>query len=59
VQPGWIGRRCRTWVFRGKLSDAEGEQLTSVIYTFRAGRVILEEFFFEHEDALKAVGLEE
>jgi ketosteroid isomerase-like protein len=47
------------WVFDGKLSDAEGEQLTSVIFTFRDGRVILEEFFFEREDALKAVGLEE
>jgi hypothetical protein len=47
------------WVFHGQLSDAEGEQLTSVIFTCRDGRVILEEFFIEHEDALKAVGLEE
>jgi ketosteroid isomerase-like protein len=47
------------WVFHGKLSDAEGEQLTSVIHTFRDGRIILEEFFIDHEDALKAVGLEE
>jgi hypothetical protein len=46
------------WVFHGKLSDAKGEQLTSVIFTFRDSRIILEEFFFEHEDALKAVGLE-
>jgi len=28
-----------------------------VIYTFRGGRIILEEFFFVHEEALKAVGL--
>jgi ketosteroid isomerase-like protein len=45
------------WVFHGQLSDAEGEQLTSEIFMFRDGRIILEEFFFEHEDALKAVGL--
>jgi ketosteroid isomerase-like protein len=30
-----------------------------VIHTFRDGRIILEEFFIDHEDALKAVGLEE
>jgi ketosteroid isomerase-like protein len=48
---------CVRWVFHGTLSDAEGVQLTSVIYTFRDGRIILEEFFFEHEDALRAVGL--
>jgi ketosteroid isomerase-like protein len=46
------------WVFHGQLSGVEGEQHTSVIYTFRDGRIILEEFFIEHGQALKALGLE-
>jgi ketosteroid isomerase-like protein len=45
------------WHMRGVHSGVEGEQWTSVISTFREGRVILEEFFIEHEEALKAVGL--
>jgi SnoaL-like domain len=47
------------WAMHGHLSGVEGEQPTSVIYTFRERRVILEEFFIEHDDALKAVGLSE
>jgi ketosteroid isomerase-like protein len=47
------------WHMRGLRSGVEGEQRMSVISTFREGRVILEEFFLEHAQALKAVGLEE
>jgi ketosteroid isomerase-like protein len=47
------------WTIRGQLSGIEGEQLASVIYTFRDGRVILEEFFLDRIEALKAVGLSE
>jgi ketosteroid isomerase-like protein len=47
------------WHMRGLSSGIEGEQRTSSVCTFREGRVILEEFFLEHEQALKAVGLAE
>jgi ketosteroid isomerase-like protein len=47
------------WHMHGLRSGLEGEQWTSVICTFREGRVVLEEFFLEHEQALKAVGLAE
>ena len=47
------------WTISGQHSGAEGEQRGSVICTFREGRVILEEFFLEHDQALKAVGLED
>jgi ketosteroid isomerase-like protein len=43
------------WHVRGLRSGVEGEQRMSVISTFREGRVILEEFFLEHEHALKAL----
>src|SRR5207253_1864627 len=52
-----LARWC--WHIRGLHSGVEGEQRGSVICTFRDGRVILEEFFLEHEQALKAVGLSE
>jgi ketosteroid isomerase-like protein len=47
------------WHMRGLHSGVEGEQRASVISTFREGRVILVEFFIDHDQALKAVGLEE
>ena len=47
------------WHMRGVHSGVEGQQSMSVICTFREGRVILEEFFLEHGDALKAMGLAE
>ena len=47
------------WHMRGLHSGVEGEQRTSIICTFREGRAILEEFFIEHEQALRAVGLAE
>ena len=52
-----LARWC--WHIHGLHSGVEGEQRGSVIWTLREGRIILEEFFLEHEQALKAVGLEE
>jgi hypothetical protein len=52
-----LARLC--WHMRGVHSAVEGEQWTSVICTFREGRVILEEFFIEHDEALEAIGLSE
>jgi ketosteroid isomerase-like protein len=45
------------WIMRGQQSGVEGEVRYSEIATFREGRVILIELFFEREEALKAVGL--
>jgi ketosteroid isomerase-like protein len=45
------------YVVRGQHSGVEGEQRASSIQTFREGRVILVEYFIEHEQALRAVGL--
>jgi ketosteroid isomerase-like protein len=47
------------WHIRGLHSGVEGEQHYSVICTLRDGRVVLEEFFLDHENALEAVGLAE
>ena len=47
------------WFVRGQHSDAQGEMLYSELNTYREGRVVLSEFFLEHGQALKAVGLEE
>jgi hypothetical protein len=47
------------WSFQGQLSGIESEQLISAIATFRDRRIILEEFFLEHQEALKALGLEQ
>ena len=47
------------WVIRGQHSDAQGELRYSELNTYREGRLILSEFFLEHEQALKAVGLAE
>jgi hypothetical protein len=44
---------------QGAHSGLQGEFWTSVLITFRDGRSILEEFFLEHEQALKAAGQEE
>jgi ketosteroid isomerase-like protein len=46
------------WSIRGQHSDAQGEMRYSELNTYREGRLILSEFFLEHEQALKAVGLE-
>jgi ketosteroid isomerase-like protein len=50
-----LARLC--WRVRGSRSGIEGEQRMSVLFTMRAGRVILEEFFLEHEQALEALRL--
>jgi ketosteroid isomerase-like protein len=47
------------WLIRGQHSDAQGDIRYSELNTYREGRLILSEFFLEHEQALKAVGLEE
>jgi len=47
------------WHARGSQSGVEGEQTVSEISTFRDGRVVFIEYFLEHEQALKAVGLAE
>jgi|SRR5437588_8420452 len=47
------------WKTHARHSGIEGELQFSEIATFRDGRVILAEFFLDHADALKAVGLEE
>ena len=52
-----LARLC--WLIRGEHSDAQGEMRYSELNTYREGRLILSEFFLEHEQALKAVGLEE
>jgi hypothetical protein len=57
-----LGDRALTrlrWVTRGQHSDAQGDIRYSELNTYREGRLILSEFFLEHEQALKAVGLEE
>jgi ketosteroid isomerase-like protein len=45
------------WHMQGAQSGLAGEQRYSVISTIRERRVILEEFFLDHGEALKAVGL--
>jgi ketosteroid isomerase-like protein len=47
------------WHAQGAHSDAQGEMGYSELNTYREGHLILSEFFLEHEQALKAVGLEE
>ncbi len=47
------------WFIRGQHSDAQGEMRFSELNTYRDGRLIFSEFFLEHEQALKAVGLRE
>ena len=44
---------------RGQHSGVEGEFRTSQILTFREGRTILIEYFFEHEQALRALEMRE
>jgi ketosteroid isomerase-like protein len=46
------------WNISGQLSGVPGELEVSAIVTFREGLIILIEYFLDHEQALKAVGLE-
>jgi ketosteroid isomerase-like protein len=50
---------CFRWHARGTQSGVEGEQSVSEICTFRDSRVVFIEYFLDHEQALKAVGLAE
>jgi ketosteroid isomerase-like protein len=47
------------WRMRGEQSGIGGQQPFSQIATVRDGRVIFIEYFLDHAEALKAVGLEE
>jgi SnoaL-like domain len=48
-------REC--WGVHGQHSGVEGQQRYSVIATYRERRLVMVEFFLEHERALEAVGL--
>ena|SRR5437763_18964 len=52
-----LARWC--WNTRGQHSGISGELRYSEIVTYRDGRAILIEHFRDHEQALKAVGLQE
>ena len=52
-----LTRAC--WNIRGQQSGVEGEQRFTKISTYREGRIIFIEYFLDHEQALKAVGLAE
>jgi ketosteroid isomerase-like protein len=52
-----LTRACMT--VHGSQSGVDGELRYSTLRTIRDGRIILEEFFIEHHDALRAVGLGE
>lgn len=43
----------------GHRSGIEGDQRYSQVTTLRKGRVVLMEFFWDHEEALEAAGLRE
>ncbi len=47
------------WQARGKQSGVEGSLAFTQINTIRNGKVIFIEYFLKHDDALKALGLEE
>jgi ketosteroid isomerase-like protein len=46
------------WRLHGRYSGVELDRHLTTITTFRAGRAILIEYFLDHAEALKAVGLE-
>jgi ketosteroid isomerase-like protein len=43
----------------GERSGLEGDMKFSQVLTFRKGKVVLVEFFWDHQEALEAAGLEE
>jgi ketosteroid isomerase-like protein len=49
----------KSWSARGQQSGVAGQQPHSELATLRDGRVVFIEYFLDHADALKAVGLEE
>ena len=46
-------------VWHGAGHGPEAQVESTVVFTFREGRVVFLEFFWDHAEALKAVGLEE
>ena len=48
-----------SWSARGQHSGVTGQQPVSYIATVRDGLIIFMEYFLDHADALKAVGLED
>jgi SnoaL-like domain len=47
------------WATHGQHSGIETDLTWSEVVTYRKGRAIFAEYFLDHQDALKAVGLEE
>jgi ketosteroid isomerase-like protein len=43
----------------GVQSGIEGDQRSTAIATFREGKVVMLEFFWDHQEALEAAGLSE
>jgi ketosteroid isomerase-like protein len=43
----------------GERSGLEGDMQFSEVLTFRTGKVVLIEFFWDHQEALEAAGLRE
>jgi ketosteroid isomerase-like protein len=53
-------RRSAPCAFRERQApELEGDMRFSQVTTFREGKVVLAEFFWDHHDALKAAGLSE
>jgi ketosteroid isomerase-like protein len=48
-----------TWKTRGQQSGAQGDLRWTQIDTIRDGRIVFAEYYLDHAEALKAVGLEE
>jgi hypothetical protein len=47
------------WHTRGQRSGIEQDLRWSQVNTYRDGRVVFAEYFLDHQEALKALGLEE
>src|SRR5262245_47754690 len=45
--------------YSGEQSGLRGDLEFSQVLTFRKGKIILQEFFWDHQEALEAVGLRE
>jgi hypothetical protein len=47
------------FIISGQHSGIQGEQSISAIHTYREARLMLVEYFLDHEQARKSVGLQE
>ena len=54
----WVVTRL-AWTVRGDPSGIEGDIRSSGAFRLRAGRIVELHYFWQHAEALKAVGLEE